>query len=143
MRFTASARRTPWFANGRTSEPAPGNPRTSATTSAYLFGAVAPAQARGVALVMPKANTHAMQAHLEEIARMVAPGAHAIVLLDQAGWHITEKLKPPTNISLLPLPPGSPELNPVENIWQYLRQSYLSNRVFDGYDAILDAAPLS
>ena len=92
---------------------------------------------------MPKANTHAMQAHLEEIARMVAPGAHAIVLLDQAGWHITEKLKPPTNISLLPLPPRSPELNPVENIWQYLRQSCLSNRVFDGYDAILDAVSLS
>ena len=118
----------------------PRQPKDQRYESAYLFGAVAPAQAKGAALVMPSANTHAMQAHLEEIARMVAPGAHAIVLLDQAGWHTTDKLRRPENISLLPLPPRSPELNPVENIWQYLRQTYLSNRVFDGYDVIVDAA---
>lgn len=123
----------------------PRQPKDQRYKSAYLFGAVAPAQAKGAALVMPKANTYAMQAHLEEIARMIAPGAHAIVLMDQAGWHTTDKLDPPENISLLPLPPRSPELNPVENIWQYLRQNYLSNRIFanrifDGYEVILDAA---
>lgn len=118
----------------------PRQPKDQRYKSAYLFGAVAPAEAKGAALVMPRANTHAMQAHLEEITRIVAPGAHAIVLLDRAGWHTTQKLKRPKNISLLPLPPRSPELNPVENIWQFLRQTYLSNRVFDGYEHIVEAA---
>jgi transposase len=118
----------------------PRQPKDQRYQSAYLFGAVAPAQAKGAAVVMPKANTHAMQAHLEEISHAVAPGAHAIVLMDQAGWHTTQKLEPPANLSPLFLPSRSPELNPVENIWQYLRQTYLSNRVFEGYDAIVDAA---
>ena len=81
-----------------------------------------------------------MTLHLAEISRQVAPGAHAVVTLDGAGWHQTGgKLRVPDNISLLPLPPYSPELNPVENVWQYLRQNQLSNRVFDDYDAIVDA----
>lgn len=88
---------------------------------------------------MPYADTHAMQAHLDEISRTVAPGAHAVLLLDQAGWHTTNNLIAPANITLLPLPPKSPELNPAENIWQYLRQTWLSNRVFEGYKDICDA----
>lgn len=81
-----------------------------------------------------------MNLHLAEISRSVSPGAHAVVTLDGAGWHQrSARLKVPDNISLLKLPPYSPELNPQENIWQYLRQNYLSNRVFDTYDAILDA----
>ena len=81
-----------------------------------------------------------MTLHLAEISRQVAPGAHAVVTLDGAGWHQTGgKLRVPDNISLLPLPPYSPELNPVENVWQFLRQNQLSNRVFEGYDAIVDA----
>ena len=118
----------------------PRQPKDQRYQSAYLFGAVAPAQAKGAAVVMPKANTHAMQVHLEEISHAVAPGAHAIVLMDQAGWHTTQKLNLPTNLSPLFLPPRSPELNPVENLWQYLRQTYLSNRVFEGYEAIVEAA---
>jgi hypothetical protein len=88
---------------------------------------------------MPRANAEAMQVHLDEIAGTVSPGAHAVVLLDQAGWHTTAKLRIPANLSLLPLPPQSPELNPAENLWQFLRQTFLSNRVFETYDAILDA----
>jgi len=81
-----------------------------------------------------------MTLHLAEISRLVAPGAHAVVTLDGAGWHQTGgKLRVPDNVSLLPLPPYAPELNPVENVWQFLRQNQLSNRVFDGYDAIVDA----
>jgi transposase len=81
-----------------------------------------------------------MNRHLLEISAQVSPGAHAVVTLDGAGWHQTGgKLKLPDNISLLPLPPYSPELNPAENIWQFMRQNYLANRVFDTYDAILDA----
>ena len=64
-----------------------------------------------------------MQWHLEEIASQVTPGAHAVIILDQAGWHTTAKLDIPANMTLLPLPPRSPELNPVENIWQYFRDN--------------------
>ncbi len=81
-----------------------------------------------------------MNLHLEEISSQVTQGSHAVLVLDRAGWHQTGgKLRVPDNISLLPLPPYSPELNPVENIWQFLRQNHLSNRVFKGYAEILDA----
>ena len=83
--------------------------------------------------MLPWANTEAMQLHLDQISEHVAPKAHAVVLMDQAAWHTTGKLEIPKNISLMMLPPKSPELNPVENIWQYLRSNYLSNRVFDTY----------
>jgi len=89
--------------------------------------------------MMPWADTHAMQHHLDEISRHVKRGAQAVILMDRAGWHTTDKLKVPNNITILLLPSRSPELNPVENIWQYLRQNWLSNRVFEDYDAILDA----
>jgi len=79
-----------------------------------------------------------MTLHLAEIAQAVAPGAHAIVLLDQAGWHQSKRLVIPKNITLLPLPAKAPELNPVENVWQFLRDNWLSNRVFASYPDILD-----
>ena len=89
-------------------------------------------------MVLPYCDTKAMQAHLAEISQAVAPGAHAVLLLDQAGWHITPKLKVPGNISLLLLPPRSPELNSVENGWQFIRDNWLSNRIFNSYEEILD-----
>ena len=81
-----------------------------------------------------------MQLHLDEISRNVAEGAHAVLILDRAGWHTTSKLDVPDNITPIFLPSRAPELNPVENIWQYLRQNWLSNTVFEDYDAIVDAA---
>jgi hypothetical protein len=105
---------------------------------AYIFGAICPAKGKAAGLVMPYANTEAMQEHLAEIGVMVDPGAHAVLMLDQAGWHMSNHLVVPANITLLPLPPRSPELNPVENIWQYMRENWLSNRVFDDYDDIVD-----
>src|SRR3712207_4698251 len=63
-----------------------------------------------------------MTLHLAEIAQAVAPGAHAVLLLDQAGWHVLRKLKVPPNITLVPLPAKAPELNPVENVWQFMRE---------------------
>ena len=90
--------------------------------------------------MLPDVNAEAMNLHLAEISRHVAPGAHAVIILDGAGWHQTGgKLQIPDNISLLPLPPYSPELNPVENVWQFLRQNYLSNRVYETYDDIVNA----
>jgi len=75
--------------------------------------------------------------HLEEIAVHVAPGAHAVVLLDQAGWHASAELVVPPNMTLMPLPPRCPELNPVENVWQFMRDNWLSNRIFKSYEDIV------
>jgi transposase len=86
---------------------------------------------------MPWCDTHAMQAHLHEISATVEGGAHALVILDQAGWHMSTGLDVPDNITLMPLPPRSPELNPQENVWQFLRDNSLSNRVFTSYDDIV------
>ena len=79
-----------------------------------------------------------MTLHLAEISAAVAPGAHAVLILDQAGWHISAGLVIPANITLLPLPAKCPELNPVENVWQFMRDNWLSNRIFKSYDDILD-----
>jgi putative transposase len=108
------------------------------TQSTYLFGAVCPERGAGAALVLPACNTEAMQLHLDEIATKITPGAHAILLLDQAGWHGAKALKVPSNISLLQLPPRAPELNGQENIWQFMRQNWLSNRIFKSFDDIVD-----
>jgi len=107
--------------------------------NAYLFGAICPKRGKGAALMLPKANARAMQMHLDEIARNVAAHAHAVILMDRAGWHKTDQLKVPKNLTIILLPSRSPELNPVENVWQYLRQNWLSNSVFEDYDAIIDA----
>jgi len=108
------------------------------TQSTYLFGAVCPERGTGAALVLPACNTEAMQLHLAEIASKVSPSAHAVLILDRAGWHGAKDLRVPKNLSLLPLPPRSPELNPQENIWQFMRQNWLSNRVFHSFDDIVD-----
>src|SRR3546814_9407233 len=80
-----------------------------------------------------------MNLHLQEISRAVAPGAHAVLVVDGAGWHVSPELEVPENITLLPLPPYAPELNPIENVWEYLRANNLAIRVYDTYDAIVDA----
>ena len=108
-------------------------------TNAYIFGAVCPARDCGAALVLPYANTHAMNLHLKEISKNVATGAHAVIIIDGAGWHVARHLRVPDNISLLRLPPYNPELNAQENIWQYLRQNYLAGRIFDTYAQIVRA----
>jgi transposase len=81
-----------------------------------------------------------MNIHLEAISRAVAEGAHAAVLLDGAGYHRSLRLKVPANITLIRLPRYAPELNSVENIWEYLRKNKLSNTVFKTYDDIIDKA---
>jgi hypothetical protein len=118
----------------------PRQPADQRYESAYLFGAICPARGTGAALALPFADTEAMQLHLDEIARTVKRGAHAVLLLDRAGWHTSGSLAVPKNITLILLPSRAPELNPVENVWQYLRQNWLSNRVFNTYEAIIEAA---
>ena len=88
-------------------------------------------------MVLPFCNTAGLSLHLAEIARMVEPGRHAVLLLDQAGWHLSADLEVPANITVLPLPAKCPELNVMENVWQFMRDNWLSNRVFTGHDDIV------
>ncbi len=113
-------------------------PSDQRTASTYIFGAICPVLGKGAALVLPRCNTAAMNLHLAEITHAVAPGAHAVLLVDQARWHLSHRLVIPHNITIVPLPPKCPELNPVENIWQFMRNNWLSNRVFSSYENILD-----
>ncbi len=107
---------------------------------AYLFGAICPDRATGAAIIMPAVNSEAMGEHLAEISRQVTPNAHAVVVCDGAGWHQNgERLSVPDNISLLRLPLYAPELNPIENVWEYLRGNKLSMIVWNSYDAIVEA----
>ena len=118
----------------------PRQPADQRYANAYIFGAICPALGKGAALALPYADTQSMQMHLEEISRHVATGSHGVLLLDRAGWHTTAKLKTPSNLTLIFLPSRAPELNPQENIWQYMRTNWLSNRVFETYDEILEAS---
>jgi DDE superfamily endonuclease len=112
--------------------------------SAYLFGAICPARAVGAAMITPAANTEAMNLHLAEISSQIAADAHAVVVCDGAGWHQRgQNLQVPANISLLSLPPYSPELNPMEKVWDYLRQNKLCSTVWDTYEDILEACKIA
>lgn len=118
----------------------PGVPRDRRYVWAYLFGVVCPACGVGAAVVMPTVNIEAMNLHLAEISIAVAPGADCLPQVDGAGWHRpSPRSRVPDNITLLMLPPYTPELNPTENIWDYLRANPLSNTVWETYKAILDA----
>ncbi len=105
----------------------------------YIFGAVCPEHKKGAAIVVPFSNTNAMNEHLKEISINVDKNSHAIVLMDQAGWHRSKDLSIPENITIVLLPPYSPELNSQENIWQYLRDKFLSLKIFNNYDEIVNA----
>jgi putative transposase len=94
----------------------------------------------GAGLVLPRANAHAMNLHLQEISTHVSPGAFAVLTPGGAGWRRTgDRRVAPGNIGLLHLPPCSPEPNPVENVWEFLRHNDLSNRIHPTYKAIVDA----
>lgn len=109
--------------------------------SVHLFGAVCPERDTGVALVLPEVSTVAMGVFLAELSCRLAAGTHAVLVLDRAGWHVSPDLQVPKNLTLVHLPSYSPELNPVENVWLYLRERWLSHRVFaGGYAAVVDAA---
>lgn len=107
--------------------------------SLYLFAACRPGTDEAFALALPRATTEAMNIFLADFARQLAPATHAVLLLDQAGWHGAKRLAVPANVTLLSLPAYSPELNPVERIWLYLRERFLSHRVLADYKAVLDA----
>lgn len=113
--------------------------RQQQSESAYIFGAFCPLRDASVGLVLPHADTQAMGHHLSAVSRAVPAGRHAVLVLDRAGWHTTAKLPQWANLSLLPLPAGSPELNSAEQVWQQLRERHLANRCYESYDQIVHA----
>ena len=106
---------------------------------AYLFGAICPKHGKNAAFMLPRADASMMQLHLEETSCALAAKAHAVLLMDRTGWHKTNKLTVPKNLTIALLPLPAPELSPVENIWQSTRRAWLSSRAFNTYDATLDA----
>ena len=106
----------------------------------YLWAAVEPATGASVAMITPTVDASLMAQFLAGLCGTLAPGEHAVLALDNAGWHRAGTLAVPANVSLLFLPPYSPQLDPVERLWQWLRSHRLSNRVFDDYDHLLRAA---
>ena len=103
----------------------------------YIFGAACPATGQAVGLVLPCVNKVTMELHINAIAECVPAGRHAVVIVDGAGWH-TSALNT-DKVTLLKLPPYSPELNPIEQVWQWLKQKWLSNRAYQDYEAIVNA----
>lgn len=108
----------------------------------YLFGAVCPTTGASSALLAPTVNTHYMNRHLafiaEEACTQARQDVHVVLVLDGAGWHQSKGLVVPDNLTLLPLPPYSPELNAQERVWGWMRQHDLSNRVFRDYDHLFE-----
>ncbi len=98
-----------------------------------------PGSDNAFALILPEVSANAMQVYLDGLAATIGPNEHALLVLDQAGWHEAKTLHIPASITLEPLPPRSPELNPVERVWLFLKEKFLSHRLLDDYDAILDA----
>ena len=133
-----SARRTKSPADGQSVAPAPALPVINEPPRPTSSAPSAQRKGNGAALILPACNTEAMNLHLAEIAAIIAPGAHAVLLVDQAGWHMSTRLVVPSNITIIALPPKCPELNPVENVWQFMRDNWLSNRIFKSYDDLVD-----
>jgi transposase len=105
----------------------------------YLYAAVAPQTGASTALIAPTVNTGVFNVFLKMLADDLQPDEHAVLILDQAGWHVSKKLRLPGNITMLLLPAHSPELNPVENLWHHMRSHRLSNRAYRDYDHLMDA----
>lgn len=114
--------------------------RQNGRESLYVLTATCAASGAAFGLIMPELNTAVVNQFLEGFARQLAPGVHAVLLWDNAPYHVSGALTVPANVSLIGLLPYSPELNPVENLWHYLRSHHWSNRVYADYDALLEAA---
>jgi hypothetical protein len=103
----------------------------------YAYAAVSPRDGHLDTLILPQVNGRCMQVFLDEVAARHSD-ERIVMVLDRAGWHQSGSLTVPSNLRLLPLPPYSPELNPVEHLWDELREKAFHNRVFHSLDALED-----
>lgn len=104
----------------------------------YLWGAVDPMNGDSIAMITPTVDTQLMQTFIDGLSGHVQTDEHAVLVLDNAGWHVANALRVPSNITLLLLPPYAPELNPVERLWAWLRSHHLSNRIYADYADLLN-----
>ncbi|EOU2464704.1 IS630 family transposase [Vibrio navarrensis] len=103
-----------------------------------LFDSVCPARGIGEAMVVPWVNKEIMIEHLKQISANTEKGRHAVIIMDGASWHTDDIAEPFSNVSIIKLPPYSPELNPIEQVWSWLRQHYLANQSFTDYEDIVE-----
>ena len=106
----------------------------------YLMGAACAQTGQAVGVLAPYLNTKMVNVFLKQMAAEIDPQTHVVLVWDRAGYHTAAALEVPKNMTLLPLPPSSPELNPMENLWHYLRAHHLANRSYPNHQALLDAA---
>ena len=100
----------------------------------YVIGAVCPQTGQSIGLLTPYINARIINIYLQQFSRELAPDVHAVLIWDQVGFHKSKELKVPQNVTVIPLPSYSPELNPVENLWHYFRSHYWANRAYADYD---------
>jgi transposase len=118
----------------------PTAPKQTAYANLQVLTAVSPATGRAEGLVAPKLNTAVVQTFLDGLSATIPAGTHVLLVWDGAGYHVAKALRVPANLTVLRLPPYSPELNPVERLWLYLRGHYWSNRVYPDIEAVEEAA---
>ena len=106
----------------------------------WVLTAACPASGQSVGLISPSLNAGVINVFLAQMSRELPPDVHAVLIWDGAGFHTAGAVRVPANITLLKLPPYSPELNPVENLWHYLRSHHWSNRSYRDYDELFEAA---
>jgi len=106
--------------------------------SVYIYGAACSKTGDSFGLILPTTNTVAMQIYIDLLSTHINEDRHIALVIDNAGWHTSKQLEIPENITLIPLPPYSPELNPAEQIWEWMKHNYLSNMCFKNYDNIVD-----
>ena len=104
----------------------------------YVYSAVSPITGEQVSLFLPWVNTGMMDLFLDHM-RQVLGGRFGFLVMDQAGWHVSHDLQVPANMEIILLPPYSPELNPVERLWQWLKRHSLRNRCHEDLEAMMDA----
>ena len=118
----------------------PSAPKQTAYANLHVLTSVCPATGRAEGLIAPVLNAAVVQLFLDQFAATIPAGTHVVLVWDGAGYHVAKALRVPGNLTVLPLPPYSPELNPVERLWLYLRQHYWSNRVYPDIGALEEAA---
>jgi len=106
----------------------------------YVIGAACPATGATVGMIAPHINVEIINIFLQRMSEQIAADVHVVMIWDQAGFHRAAALQVPSNITILPLPPYSPELNPIENLWHYLRSHFWSNRQYADWEALNKAA---
>jgi transposase len=106
----------------------------------WVIGAACPQTGQAEAIIAPYLDTAIINQFLDQFSRALPPDVQAVLVWDGAGYHRSNKLVVPDNVTLLSLPAYSPELNPIENLWHYLKSHHWSNRAYADYDALFDAA---